>query len=132
MKTKMKKNRVIIAVSIVLSIVLISCGGASNKSSIAGTYENMGPATGNKFEIKSDGTYIEWECEMDISGIDLQTADPNAEIPMKCKEKSRGKWSLEGTVLHVEVWPYKFGVKPNKLFYNDTMYGKGTIEWTKN
>lgn len=127
----------LIMFSVLTAVLLISScnSGQSSKNNdeptIVGTYENMGPAKGNKFEIKADGTYIEWECNIDMSGVDLQTADPNSETPMKCTEKSRGKWNLEGNVLHIEVWPYKFGVKPDRLFYNDTMYGSGTIEWTK-
>ncbi|MFM2155425.1 MAG: hypothetical protein RL516_174 [Bacteroidota bacterium] len=118
------------------TLLFVSCndGGFSGKSeepSIVGTYENIAYSSGSKIEIKADSTYIKWECKPDMSGVDLQTADPNAEIPMKCTEVKRGKWTLEGTVLHIDDWPYKFGVKPDRLYYNDTMYGKGTIEWTK-
>ena len=113
--------------AVLLSFFLISCG----RSSIAGTYENMGPVQGTKIEIKDDGTYIEWACESDMSGVDLQTADPNATIPMKCNQKSTGKWTLEGKVLQLAIYPYNFGVKPDKLFYNDVMYGGGTIEFLK-
>ena len=105
--------------------------GNSSEPAIVGTYENIAYSSGSKIEIKADSTYIKWECKPDMSGVDLQTADPNAEIPMKCTEVKRGKWTLEGAVLHIDDWPYKFGVKSDRLYYNDTMYGKGTIEWTK-
>ncbi len=127
----------LIMFSVLTAVLLISScnSGQSSKNNdeptIVGTYENIAYSSGSRIEIKSDGTYIKSECKPDMSGVDLQTADPNAEIPMKCTEVNRGKWTLEANVLKIEDWPYKFGVKSDRLYYNDTMYGKGTIEWTK-
>lgn len=127
MSKNIKKITAIFGVVMFLSFTIISCGESSN--SIAGIYKN---GYFNQIEIKEDGTYIVSECEPSASNIDLLTADPNAEVPLTCKEQSRGKWTLKGNEIELPTcYPYTFGVKPRKLFYNDLIMGGGTIEYTK-
>jgi hypothetical protein len=122
----MKKLMTIFGAIIFASVILTSCGGSGD--SIVGIYKN---GYLNKIEIKEDGTYIISECSPSLSMEDLQTADPDAEAPLDCKEKSRGKWTLKGDKLEIKDYPYTFGVKSNMLFYNDLEYGGGTIEYIK-
>jgi hypothetical protein len=124
----MKKLMTFFGVIIFASAILTSCGNSSDSSDpIVGIYKN---GSFNQIEIKEDGTYIISRCEPSFTMEDLQTMDPNAEVPLDCKEKSRGKWKLKGDKLELDVKenPHTFGVKSNMIFYNDLMYGGGTIE----
>jgi hypothetical protein len=122
----MKKLMTFFGAIIFASAILTSCGNSSDP--IVGIYKN---GYYNQIEIKEDGTYIISECKPSMSIEDLQTADPNAEAPLDCKEKSSGKWKLNGDKLEIKDYPYTFGVKSDMIFYNDLMYGGGTIEYIK-
>jgi hypothetical protein len=107
-------------------LFLVGCGDSGN--SIVGTYKN---GYANKIEIKEDGTYIEYKCEPSVSMDELQTADPDSEGDMDCQVKSTGKWKLNGDKIEMDIYPYSFGVKEDRIFYNDMEYGGGTIEFIK-
>lgn len=125
----MKKNMLFFAAVFSAFLILTNCSSSGSKeSSIAGMYINN---SSSKIEIKEDGSYIEWECEINISNVNIQTADPDAKLPTDCKIKSQGKWTLINNVLKVGFYPYEFGVKSDRLFYNDIQYGTGTIEYIK-
>ena len=116
-------------VIVVYSIRYFTSSTENDSNSIVGIYKN---GYLNQIEIKEDGTYIISECNPSMSIEDLQTADPDAEAPLDCVEKSRGKWKLDGSEIQLPTYyPYTFGVKSGVLFYNDLQYGKGTIEFRK-
>lgn len=127
----MKKTATFIFSLTFLSILLLGCkeSNSTQSSTLVGIYENMGGAGGTKIEIKEDSTYIIWKCELDMTGIDLRTADPDKKIPLKCTQESTGKWVLNGDVISLDDYPYELGIKQDELFFNDQI--NGTIEYIK-
>lgn len=108
-----KKYVYILVCILIAAIAYFKFSESNSESNIAGRYIN---AT-TMYELFEDRTYSKYYGQLDISGTDMRTADPNSEVPMNWSEQKRGNWSIQDGILYLDSETFR--MEGNSFCYNN-------------